>query len=144
MKQWRNSLHQTEMGNKEIDWPHLESLLSDEDREEYNRIKEDPDQAREFLITNPRLDPTTARNLRVRYLLIKAVEAGRINPSDISLHDHLFHEIGVLSMKEIRTEEEETHLSDLNQQLRALWTRADPTNSSHRLAMVYARRSSNN
>lgn len=127
---------------EKIDYTYLESLLSDEDREEYNRIKEDPDQAREFLITNSRLDPTTARNLRVRYLLTKAVEEGRISHSDISLHDQIFRGLGEIIMKETRTEEEENQATELREQLDALWKKVDPTNSSHRLAIEYARRSS--
>lgn len=123
-----------------IDWSHLESLLSDEDKILYVGMK--GDQAKEFLITNPRLDPTTARNLRVRYVLLKAVEEGRISPSDISLHDSLFHQLGQLSMKETRTEEGENQAIELRERLDTLWKKADPTNSSHRLAIEYARRSS--
>ena len=119
-----------------IDWSDLESLLSEEDKKLYKSLHGDA--AREFLITNPRLDPTTARNLRVHYLLMKAVEERRI--TDISLHDTLFHQPGEIMMKESKTEADEKRITEPNTKLDALWKKADPSNSSHRLAMMYARR----
>ena len=67
--------------NEFIDWPALEKLLTPTDREVYEAMKsecrllmtsESPDhktiqrlirEGREFLITNPRLDPVSAREL---------------------------------------------------------------------------------
>ena len=83
-----------------IDWDELESLLSDEDRIKYSSMT--GDEAHEFLITNPLLDSTTARNLRVRYVLFKAAEEGRIKESNIELHDQLFKALGEIMMKEDR------------------------------------------
>lgn len=134
----KDTLHQVEMENN-INWKELEERLSEADKEKYKNMQ--GDQAHEFLITNPQLDPTTARNLRVRYILVKAVEDGRINTENISLHDSLFKALGEIMMKETRTEEEEHQATELREQLDELWTRADPTNSSHHLAMMYAKRS---
>ena len=125
-----------------IDWPYLKSLLSDEDRIEYNQLKLDPNRGHEFLITNPALDPVTARNLRVHYILSTAVAERRIQKSDIYLHDQFFHELGALRLKEQRTEEEEEKAMVLEEKLRSIWFKADPENNSHRLALEYAKRSS--
>lgn len=76
----------------------------------------------ELLVTDPSQDPTTARNIRVRHVLTRAVIENRIEPEEVLLHDRLF---------------KEGSRADLD----ALWTRADPNMTlTNRLKAMYLER----
>ncbi len=76
----------------------------------------------ELLITDPNQDSTAARNIRVRYVLTKAVIENRIEPEEILLHDKLFKEGSRAELDE-------------------LWKKADPNmNLTNRLKKMYLER----
>ena len=80
----------------------------------------------ELLITDPSQDATTARNIRVRYVLTRALLANRIEPEEIKLHDKSF--------KEGRRAE-----------LESLWNKADPNMIlTNRLKAKYLERQKTN
>ena len=82
----------------------------------------------ELLVTDPNQDPTTARNIRVHYVLTKAVIENRIEPEEILLHDTLF--------KKAAEDEEAREQLDL-----LLWTRADLNMTlTNRLKRMYLER----
>ena len=81
----------------------------------------------ELLVTDPSQSPTAARNIRVRYVLTRAVIEGRIEPEEIKRHNTLFKKAA---------KDEEAKVA-----LESLWTHADPNMTlTNRLKRMYLER----